>query len=123
MANQSSTWPIDMEVFAQSAGAKADELLTQLLPLYVEDGDLLLSWMEEAITSEDITKLKQAAHRLKGNSASMGVLTVAAIANQLETLENENDLEKAAQLFATLLQEYTKVRATLQGMIEAYESN
>ena len=113
---QTSDWPIDMNIFAQTAGPKANQLLPQLLPIYLEDGDLLMDWMATALQKNDAPKFQQAAHRLKGNSASMGISTIADMTNQLEILGKTGDLQTAVQLFANLSEEYEQVKSALLSM-------
>ena len=110
-------WPIDMNALAQTVGSKASKLLPDLIPIYIEDAELLVDWMTEALQKKDATKLKHAAHRLKGNSASMGVLTIVQFADELEKLGKAGDLETAVHPFTQLLEEYNKVRAALLSMI------
>ena len=117
MSNQ--IWPIDMSVLIQTAGSKADKMLPDLIPIYLEDGDLLVDWMAEALQIGNALKLHQAAHRLKGNSASLGVLTVAALADQLEGLGKTGDLPNAVQPFNALAEEYKKVKSALLDMISS----
>lgn len=106
-------WPLDKTVLAETMGPNMDTLLPRLLPVYLEDGDLLISWLAEALQSGDATKMRQAAHRLMGNSASMGVLTVAALAEELELLGKSGDLSTAEQHLTALIEEYTKVKTAL----------
>ncbi len=121
MREQTSTWPIDMNAFAQIAGPKAAQLLPQLLPIYLEDGDLLTGWMAEALQVEDAMKLQQAAHRLKGNSASMGIHSIAEIATQLEKLGKTGDFPTAVSLFAQFSEEYQQVKAALLSLADLAE--
>jgi HPt (histidine-containing phosphotransfer) domain-containing protein len=113
MTSRSETWPIDMAVLAKTAGSNAPRLLPQLIPIFLEDGDLLVSRMAQAIQMGDANQLQQAAHRLKGNSASLGTMTIAHLTSQLENLGKAGELATAVQTFTLLSEEYNKVKAAL----------
>lgn len=121
MTEQTQTWPLDMSVLTQTAGPRAAQLLPQLIPIYLEDGDLLLSWLQEACQTKDAIKLHQATHRLKGNSASMGALTIATLADQLQTYGKVDDWQMAAQSLADLAEEYAKVKSALLTLVSQVE--
>ena len=114
-------WPIDMNALAKTLGSKAPKLLPKLIPIYIEDGQLLISWMAEALQTEEPAKLQQAAHRLKGNSASMGALTIAQFADELEKLGALGDLESAVPIFTQLSAEYDIVKPALLDLISQVE--
>ncbi|MCB8944208.1 MAG: Hpt domain-containing protein [Ardenticatenaceae bacterium] len=114
-------WPIDMSVLAETAGPRAAAMLPNLIPIYLEDGDLLMRWLTEAMQRGEATKMQQAAHRLKGNSASLGVLSVARLAQELETLGNAGELTTAVQPFTALVEEYDKVKLALLDMVSQVE--
>ena len=121
MINQTLIWPIDMAAFAKIAGHRAPKLLPELIPIYLEDSELLITWMAEALQAGQATKLQQAAHRLKGNSVSLGVLTIADLADKLESLGKGKMLTTAVELFAELSEEYEKVKAAMLDMVSGLE--
>ena len=121
MTAPQADWPIDMAVFTQIAGSKASKMLPILIPVFLEDGDLLMGWMGEAFQNDDPIKLQHAAHRLKGNSASLGVTTIASLAEQLEHWGKMGDLVTAVQPYTALSQEYTKVKSALLDLISQVE--
>ena len=113
MYNHSDTWPIDMAILTETAGRNASQLLPQLTSIFLEDGDLLVSQMEQALQVGDASQLQQAAHRLKGNSASLGAMSIAHLTKKLENLGKAGDLATAVQTFALLSEEYNKVKVAL----------
>ena len=117
MSNHSEAWPIDMTILTQTAGRKAHRLLPELIPIFLEDGDLLVSQMGQALQTGDAGQLRQAAHRLQGNSASLGVMTVAQLSAGLENLGKDGDLATAVQTFDLLSEEYKNIKAALLKLI------
>jgi HPt (histidine-containing phosphotransfer) domain-containing protein len=121
MTSHSETWPIDMAILAKTAGSNAARLLPQLLPIFLEDGDVLMSRMAQALQTGDAAQLQQAAHRLKGNSASLGSMTIADMTGKLESLGKAGDLAAAVQTFALLSEEYNNVKAALLALLNQGE--
>jgi len=117
MTSHSETWPIDMAVLAETAGSNAPRLLPQLIPIFLEDGDVLVSQMAQALKMDDANQLRQAAHRLKGNSASLGAVTIARMTSKLENLGKAGELATAVQTFALLSEEYNNVKAALLALL------
>lgn len=121
MIDHSETWPIDMAVLAETAGRNAVRLLPQLIPIFLEDGDALIERMVQALQIGDATQLQQAAHRLRGNSASLGAITLAHMTNELENLGQVGDLTTAVHTLALLSEEYNKVKAALLALLNQVE--
>jgi HPt (histidine-containing phosphotransfer) domain-containing protein len=117
MSNHLEAWPIDMTILTQTAGRNAHRLLPELIPIFLEDGDLLVGQMGQALQTGDATQLRQAAHRLQGNSASLGVMTIAQLSNKLEHLGKDGDLTTAVESFDLLSEEYKNVKAALLELI------
>ena len=113
MITHSEKWPIDRAVLAETAGRNAPQLLPQLIPIFLEDGDVLVGQMAQALQAGDAGQLQQAAHRLKGNSASLGTMTIAQMASKLENLGKAGDLVTAVHDFVVLSEEYEKVKTAL----------
>ena len=118
MITRSEKWPIDWAVLADTAGRNASRLLPQLIPIFLEDGDLLVVHMAQALQAGDAGQLQQAAHRLKGNSASLGTMTIAQMASKLEILGKAGDLITAVHNFAVLSEEYEKVKTALLTLLD-----
>ena len=121
MIDHSETWPIDMTVLTETAGRNASRLLPQLIPIFLEDGDSLMERMAQALQIGDATQLQQAAHRLKGNSASLGAITLTHMTNELENLGKAGDLTAAGHTLALLSEEYNKVKVALLALLNQAE--
>jgi histidine phosphotransfer protein HptB len=86
-----------------------EDLLRELIGLFKEESGELMGQLESAVTSGDCDSVRKAAHRLKGASASVGGVKIAATARMLETMGATKTLTDAA---GTLTQ--------LQGLIGEY---
>ncbi|MCB9418564.1 MAG: response regulator [Ardenticatenaceae bacterium] len=109
----SNTWPIDLESVQTSLGADAEELLAELIPMFLEDAEPLLNQLEEAVTSLNAAALKQAAHTIKGSSASLGITSLAELAKEVEYIGRDGNMLQASgkvQEFKTL---YSQIKAAL----------
>lgn len=106
-------WPIDRAVLAETVGVLADRLLPELIRLYLEDASILLTKIEEGWQQQNLEQSAQSAHRLKGNSASLGIITIAELAQQVEIAARQNREIEVTALYDQLAAEYTEVKPAL----------
>jgi CheY-like chemotaxis protein len=71
------------------------ELLTEMVHLFQEDGPNLLRTMREALERGDMTVLERTAHSLKGAASNLSAQGTVAAALQLEKDAKNNALEAA----------------------------
>lgn len=106
-------YPIDMDVATEILGPDAADMLVELLPLYFADAGSLVATLHEAVTIGDRQQLKQAAHTLKGSSANLGLMSLAALSREVETASQEEELSTATAKVTQLEAEYQRVRQLL----------
>ncbi len=94
-----------------------EEILRELVDIYLEDADLRLQELRAALTSADDDKFGKTAHKLKGSSANMGAMNVYDYAKELEHLGRDKRLDGAADILSTLEAEMERVRQVLVGMV------
>ncbi len=107
------SWPIDMASVKTALGADAEEMLVELIPMFLEDIEPLLTQLEEAATSQNAEALKRAAHTIKGSSASLGILTVSELAKEVELMGRDEKMMPANAKIQELRQHYSQVKAAL----------
>ena len=94
-------------------------LLSKAINKYLEYSQTLMSTLETAVRNRDAHAQYQAAHSLKGSSASMGARALAERCGELETMGRHGELVSSTQLFENLTPLYTSVceelRAELAG--------
>ncbi len=90
---------------ASADGETLDEVRAQLggawprvVRAWLEDTPLYLGSVGEAIRGEDWRSVQGLAHTMKGSSASLGVVTIASLARDLERCASEARAEKALDL-------------------------
>ncbi len=107
--NQNSFPPIDMETAESLLGPEAAQLLADLLPIFLQDVEPILIKAEQAVASRDTNQLKIVMHTLKGNSASLGMNTLAALCQKMEHVANSNDFDNAENYLSQIKSEYSRI--------------
>ncbi len=110
----SEKWPIDWDILAQTAGRNAKKLLPDLVDIYIEDAVMLMG----LIVDGDLEKKGYAAHRFYGNSASLGVTSIADLMQQLQTAVKQDDLDHISQIISQIETEYSRVEPALKQLVE-----
>lgn len=83
-------------------GAGAADAITDIVDSLESDAERSVKEMRAAIVRGDAKALSQAAHRLKGSSATLGVVGMAAICQELEIAGANNEMVAAAALIEQL---------------------
>jgi two-component system sensor histidine kinase/response regulator len=86
------------------------DLIVELIDLYLTDAPRQISRLLEAVTKTDGTLLKRAAHSLKGSSANLGVLQMAALCDELERVDSGQSFQGVITILTRLEQEFERVR-------------
>jgi HPt (histidine-containing phosphotransfer) domain-containing protein len=74
-----------------------EELLVELVKIFLNDYPQSLSAIEEAVAKQDPPRLERAAHTLKGAVANFGAEPVVRQAYALERLGKMGDLSRASE--------------------------
>lgn len=88
--------------FALEQAGDDEEMLAELLVLFRDSSASDLARINEGLAKEDAVAVADAAHSIKGASASLGVEGVRKIAAELEKNGRANDLSQARELSAQL---------------------
>jgi HPt (histidine-containing phosphotransfer) domain-containing protein len=103
---------VDLAVLASYEEAQIEgepDFVVELIDLYLDEVPRLFDALHISIQDNDSITAKRAAHSLRGSSANLGVLQIAAIADELEHLENPCGTS-AAQLLQSLQNEFRRVK-------------
>jgi HPt (histidine-containing phosphotransfer) domain-containing protein len=109
------TTVVDLAVLASYEDAQVEgepDFVVELIDLYLDEVPRLFDSLRTAIESNDATTSKRNAHSLRGSSANLGVLQLAALADELEHLENPCSTD-AMELLANLENEFRRVKEVL----------
>lgn len=101
----------------ESMGEIAEDLLPELVPMLLEDAPEMLKSLNLAIQAGNASKVKELAHTLKGSCASMGIVGLAAICQDIETMGKVNDLTLAPDRLQEARAEYEQVRLVLSNYV------
>ncbi len=94
------------EVFQAVAGDAAG--VDRVVQAALEESPRLVSTIRAAIESDDQTALRLAAHTLKGSLQYFGAARLCRLAQQLEQMGQEGDLQNASPVLASLEEEMTR---------------
>ena len=106
---------VDLAVLASYEEAQIEgepDFVVELIDLYLDEVPRLFDSLHTAIQNNDDATAKRAAHSLRGSSGNLGVLQIAAIADELEHLENPCGTS-ATQLLQSLENEFRRVKEIL----------
>ena len=92
-----------------------DDLLAELIELFLQDAPVRLGAIREAIAGEDWAQLAASAHSLKGSCGSLGAVRMADLCGRLERYgRSGRDRREAEQMFKELEAESLLVRDALE---------
>jgi CheY-like chemotaxis protein/HPt (histidine-containing phosphotransfer) domain-containing protein/urease gamma subunit len=113
----SSLAPLDAKVLQslrKMTGTRAAEVLPQLIDNYLEEAPQLLQAMRAAVVSGDTAALQQAAHTLRGTSATLGATHLSQLCKTLETMGSTSITAGALASVLLVEAEYETVKTALQ---------
>jgi signal transduction histidine kinase/DNA-binding response OmpR family regulator len=103
-----------LQAFKNAMGANAEQFLTELIEIYLEESPTLLQALNTAIVQSDATAIKQAAHTLKSSSASLGAIRFSQLCQELEMMGSDGATAQVRELLVDIESEYERVKSTLQ---------
>ena len=84
--------PVDLAVALRWLGGD-QELLRELVGIFIDDGPKRLKALREAMTASDVQQLEQVAHSLKGSAAILGASRLQESALALEEAAHDGRAE------------------------------
>ncbi|HEX4346253.1 MAG TPA: Hpt domain-containing protein [Vicinamibacterales bacterium] len=109
-----SSTRVDLDDMRRRLGAD-DELISDLLALFLEDYPATMTALERAVRARDIDGARRGAHSLKGSASNMSAHGVVAAAAALEAAATRAEADAFDSLFATLASEIGELSAELTG--------
>ena len=107
-----------LDKLRSALGEKAQEVLNDLIALYLDDAPRLMQTMRQAAAGRDARRLHLAAHTLKSSSANLGAQALSDQSAELEQLARAGQLDEAAARIARLDAEYQRVKQALLAEME-----
>jgi two-component system sensor histidine kinase/response regulator len=107
-------WPVlDVEEMRERLGDD-DELVADIIRLYLDDYPVRVAVIAAAIQARDATGLREAAHALKGSASALSARRVVDAARALEAIGEAGDLGLAERRFAALVSEAEQLAVVLR---------
>jgi HPt (histidine-containing phosphotransfer) domain-containing protein len=97
------------------------EFLVELIGDFLDDAVVRLVRLRESLAAGDAESLTHEAHTLKSSSASLGALTLSAMAKQLESAGREGEIASLAVDLARFEEQFALVKADLEKLRNAPE--
>ena len=91
-----------------------EELLLEMIELFLEDCPNQEASIQEALTSQDVDRLTIAAHTFKGSVGNFGAKRVYDAAHELENLAKEADFDTSQTVWSELQREIDVLKGELQ---------
>ena len=91
-------------------------ILAEIVGMFVEDAQLRLQNLREAVASGEPEDLERAAHALKGASGNVGARRMSRVAADLQEIGASGDLSGAAAKVEALSREFERARPELEAL-------
>jgi HPt (histidine-containing phosphotransfer) domain-containing protein len=91
-----------------------DVFLKEIVGIYIEDTPQRLKDLKTSLAAGDIPLFTRTAHTIKGSSANVGAVALAAVAERLESLSRRDGLGGVAPLLADCEREYGQAADALR---------
>ncbi len=98
-----------------------EELLTQMMHLFLERAEMMVDRIEDALQLGDAAAVNETAHAFKGAVNHFCAQPLILLAKKIELKGKTNDLSGANQLLAELQQECSQLCISLQSYLESLE--
>ena len=103
-----------LQSIRKMAGARAGEVLAQVVDNYIEQAPQLLQAMRTAVAKGDTVALHQAAHGLRSASANLGATALSQLCKKLEAMGKAGITAEALADVLQVEEAYETVKAALQ---------
>ena len=103
-----------LDSIRKMAGAKAKQLLPQIINQYLEDVPQYLQTIRDALNTSNPETLRQSAHTLRSSSASLGATNLSSICKEMENLGRSGTTAGGTEQLVQLEAEYARVKTALQ---------
>lgn len=108
---------IDLSTFETLKDAMGADFINELVQTYFDETPLLITKLQDALTSQDCEGLRMAAHSIKSTSNSFGALELGTLAKELEFMGRDLNLVGAPGKVKDLTTNYDAVKQALKELI------
>jgi HPt (histidine-containing phosphotransfer) domain-containing protein len=112
---------LDSSIVSELLEVGDAEFLHDLFDTYIEDAHEKLDGIAKALTEHDAQAMGRLAHTFKGASGNIGASALSQIAEQLQQLGYNDQLEGAEQLVSQLKELYQLVEQAMKVQLQKLE--
>jgi HPt (histidine-containing phosphotransfer) domain-containing protein len=94
-----------------------EDAFEDLISTYLTDSDQKNQLLQDAINGENLPKIAEISHSLKGSSANICAQPLSLIFKDIEDLARSETITDVASLFAKSQDEYNQVKTALKALI------
>ncbi len=105
---------IDPNTIAELKATVGADFIGELIDAYLEETSRLVADLEPLLAKQDAVAFSRTAHSIKSSSASLGALSFAELAKELEMTGKAGNLDGAESKVKRLEEEYGTVKTTLK---------
>ena len=105
-----------LQEFKTLMGDDGDEIVIEVIDLFLSDTPEKLVKMQQAIAHADSEELRKAAHSLKSSSAGVGATGLSALCQELETIGHSGKINNAQEKMLQVNIEYINTRDILNSV-------
>jgi PAS domain S-box-containing protein len=95
-------------------------LLSEMVDLFLEQTPQLIGELRKFAQKGDTATIIKIAHKLKGSSLNLGILSLAGLCKKIEIKGQSKDLSEISSLIRQLEEEYEQVRLKLKTLQPGY---
>jgi CheY-like chemotaxis protein len=106
-----------LDEFKLVMGEEGDEAIKELAALYLEHAPKLLASINSGLAAGNLELVRANIHSLKGNSAQLGVVSIAALCRKIEELLKEGDTSTLRTVFQSIESNFALVRVEFEKII------
>jgi HPt (histidine-containing phosphotransfer) domain-containing protein len=97
--------PVDLARLRKLTNAD-DETIRHVMAIYLSEAEELSSRLDAAIGKNDLTEVRNVAHKWAGSSSTCGIEKVTMLLRQIENQGRQGKLEDASIIFSQLMSEH-----------------
>ncbi len=91
-----------------------ESIIKDLYSTFIEEGDVMMMNIKNALSDNDTVLLKESTHSLKGLSATIGAMKVYHICSEMDCLHKKSTFSKSEALFVILSRYYNKLKTIIE---------
>jgi HPt (histidine-containing phosphotransfer) domain-containing protein len=91
-------------------------LFIKIMNIFLDDVPKQMGALKEALDTGDADTVRHQAHTLKGSAGHVGATSMQVVVREMEKAGQEGDMQRTANLFPLLEQEFEKIKHSMRDM-------